>query len=143
MPQIKLEVGKIYRNREGFVTPPLEANPHSSRHPFKSGKFTYMESGRNDEKGLTSIDLVEEVSDDDFIKAFLVTNHGCGVSASAEKTKKLTSQIQSFADRLRNDARSSIMFEADWDTLMEVKAQLKALQMKCDALEGALKGEKE
>ena len=49
-------------------------------------------------------------------------------------TNKLISAIQSFADRLRNDDRSSIMFEADWDTLMEAKTLLRQLQAENEAL---------
>ena len=51
-------------------------------------------------------------------------------------TNKLISAIQSFADRLRNDDRSSIMFEADWDTLMESKAMLRQQQDRIESLHG-------
>jgi len=51
-------------------------------------------------------------------------------------TNKLISNIQSFADRLRNDDRSSLMFEADWDTLMESKTMLRQQQAEIEALKG-------
>ena len=54
-------------------------------------------------------------------------------------TNKLISAIQSFADRLRNDDRSSIMFEADWDTLMESKAMLRQQQALLDGADVVIK----
>jgi hypothetical protein len=41
--------------------------------------------------------------------------------------KSLVPLLQSFADRLRNDARSAQMFEADWDTLQEAVALCRAV----------------
>jgi len=57
---------------------------------------------------------------------------------NANDTNKLISNIQSFADRLRNDDRSSLMFEADWDTLMESKTMLRQQQAEIDGRQNSL-----
>ena len=47
-------------------------------------------------------------------------------------SERLISQLQSFLDRLKNDSRSALMFEADGDTLREAMARIKADGMKVD-----------
>lgn len=40
-------------------------------------------------------------------------------------SNKLISALMSFRDRLKNDPRSSVQFEGDWDTLCEAIEELK------------------
>lgn len=47
-------------------------------------------------------------------------------------SERLISQLQSFFDRLKNDARSALMFEADADTLREAMARIKADGLRVD-----------
>ena len=47
-------------------------------------------------------------------------------------SERLISQLQSFLDRIKNDTRSALMFEADADTLREAMARIKADGMKVD-----------
>ena len=49
-------------------------------------------------------------------------------------SERLISQLQSFLDRIKNDTRSALMFEADADTLREAMARIKADGMKVDRM---------
>ena len=49
-------------------------------------------------------------------------------------SERLISQLQSFLDRLKNDPRSALMFEADADTLREAMARIKSDDMKVNAM---------
>lgn len=65
MSSIKLEAGKKYRSRGGFVYGPITKNddPLTRSYPYTDGQLTWLEDGRWCRGGTDVDDLVEEVAD--------------------------------------------------------------------------------
>ena len=59
---LRLEVGKRYVTRSGWITPPIQLNNFIEGYPFEAGENTWTEAGRTFHHGEDVDDLVEEYS---------------------------------------------------------------------------------